>query len=156
MANKESIEALDALLKDITDNDTLFGGKVVVLVGDFRQVSPVIPKGSREDCLNASLVRSYIWPMLTKIKLKQNMCARTDPAFSAYILRIGNGLEPEDHTGQIKLPSFLTLQPTKATPALDQLIEFVFTSIPTTKLEQISLSNSAILTPKNNAVDEIN
>lgn len=104
MANKESIEALDALLKDITDNDTLFGGKVVVLVGDFRQVSPVIPKGSREDCLNASLVRSYIWPMLTKIKLKQNMCARTDPAFSAYILRIGNGLEPEDHTGQSNCP----------------------------------------------------
>lgn len=156
MANKESIEALDALLKDITDNDILFGGKVVVLVGDFRQVSPVIPKGLREDCINASLVRSYIWPMLTKIKLKQNMRARTDPAFSAYILRIGNGLEPEDHTEQIKLPSFLTLQPTKAIPALDQLIEFVYTSIPTTKLEQISLSNSAILTPKNDAVDEIN
>ncbi|XP_058189256.1 uncharacterized protein LOC131306845 [Rhododendron vialii] len=133
MANKESIEALDDLLRDITDNDT------------FGQCSQ-----------KSSLVRSHIWPMLTKIKLKQNMRAWTDVAFSTYILRIGNGLEPKDHAGQIKLPSFLALQPTKAAPALDHLIEFVIPTISTTEFEQISLSNSAILTPKNDAVDEIN
>lgn len=93
--------------------------------------------------------------MLTKIKLKQNMRARTDAAFSAYILRIGNGSEPENYAGQITLPSFLALQLTKATPALDQLIEFVFPTITTNKFQQISLSSSAILTPKNDAVDEI-
>ncbi|KAG5540525.1 hypothetical protein RHGRI_020666 [Rhododendron griersonianum] len=57
MANKQSIEVLDSLLRDITENDTLFGGKVVVLGGDFRQVLPVIAKGSHEDCINASLVQ---------------------------------------------------------------------------------------------------
>ncbi|XP_058189501.1 uncharacterized protein LOC131307104 [Rhododendron vialii] len=44
MAKKQAIEALDNLLRDITDSDVLFGGKVVVLGGDFRQVLPVIPR----------------------------------------------------------------------------------------------------------------
>lgn len=38
MAKRQSIEALDNLLKDITKTNYLFGGKVVVLGGDFRQV----------------------------------------------------------------------------------------------------------------------
>ncbi|KAG5550811.1 hypothetical protein RHGRI_015690 [Rhododendron griersonianum] len=156
MAKKASIEALESLLQDITGNNTLFGGKVVVLGGDFRQVLPVIPKGTREDCINASLVRSYIWPALTKFRLRENMRARTDPVFCNYILRIGNGLEPEDHTGQIRLPTLLALQPAKTTPSLDQLIEFVFPGIKTGNLDQLSSSNSAILTPKNDMVNEIN
>ncbi|KAG5551811.1 hypothetical protein RHGRI_010040 [Rhododendron griersonianum] len=45
MAKRQIIEALDNLLRDITEVDSLFGGKVVVLGGDFRQVLPVIPKG---------------------------------------------------------------------------------------------------------------
>ncbi|KAG5552505.1 hypothetical protein RHGRI_010554 [Rhododendron griersonianum] len=124
MAKKESIEALDYLLRDLTDNDTLFGGKVVVLGGDFRQVLPVIPRGTRHDCINASIVKSYIWQSLIKFKLTQNMRARIDPAFSAYILRVGNGLERENEAGEIKLPTSLVLQPTSTIPSLDQLIQF--------------------------------
>ncbi|KAG5512701.1 hypothetical protein RHGRI_038884 [Rhododendron griersonianum] len=156
MAKKQSIEALDALLHDITENNTLFGGKVVVLGGDFRQVLPVIPKGTKEDCINASLVKSYIWKSLTKLKLTENMHARTDPAFRHYILRIGNGLEPENEIGNIKLPGFLALQPTKVVYPLDLLIQFVFPTISTGDLNLSSLTNSAILTPKNQAVDKIN
>ncbi|XP_058192062.1 uncharacterized protein LOC131309444 [Rhododendron vialii] len=156
MAKKESIEALDYLLRDLTENDTLFGGKVVVLGGDFRQVLPVIPKGTKIDCINASLVRSYIWPALIKFKLKENMRAKTDPAFSRYILRVGNGLEKENDMGEINLPSFLILQPTTTMQPLNQLIQFVFPSFDLHGLDPLSLTNSAILTPKNLAVDEIN
>lgn len=156
MAKKTSIEALDSLLQDIMENNVLFGGKVIVLGGDFRQVLPVIPKGTRDDCINASLVKSYIWPLLTKFRLQENMRARTNPAFSNYILRIGNGLEPEDEAGNIKLPTFLALQPTKTAPSLDQLIQFVFPSIAMGKLDHVSLASSAILTPKNHMVNEIN
>ncbi|XP_058202827.1 uncharacterized protein LOC131317285 [Rhododendron vialii] len=156
MAKKESIEALDYLLRDLTDNDTLFGGKVVVLGGDFRQVLPVIPKGTRHDCINASIVRSYIWQSLIKFKLTQNMRARIDPAFSAYILRVGNGLEMENEAGKIKLPTSLVLQPTSTTPSLDQLIQFVLPSFHISTFDPLSLTDSAILTPKNKAVDEIN
>ncbi|KAG5536263.1 hypothetical protein RHGRI_023890 [Rhododendron griersonianum] len=156
MAKKESIEALDSLLRDLTENDTLFRGKVVVLGGDFRQVLPVIPKGTKIECINASLVRSYIWQSLIKFKLKENMLAKTDPAFSAYILQVGSGLEKENEAGEIKLPSSLILQPTTNTPPLDKLIQFVFPSFDLHRLDPLSLTNSAILTPKNLAVDEIN
>ncbi|KAG5557534.1 hypothetical protein RHGRI_007691 [Rhododendron griersonianum] len=156
MAKKESIEALDYLLRNLTNNDTLFGGKVVVLGGDFRQVLPVIPRGTRHDCINASVVKSYIWQSLIKFKLIQNMRARIDPAFSAYILRVGNGVEKENEGGEIKLPTSLVLQPTSTIPSLDQLIQFVFPSFHINTFNPLSLTDSAILTPKNEAVDEIN
>lgn len=117
---------------------------------------PVIPKGTKQDSMNASLVRSYIWQSLTKLKLQQNMRAIADPAFSKYILRIGNGLKQEDEAGQIKLPTILSLRPTKIMPALYQLIEFVFPSLSEASFDLLSFANSAILTPKNSAVDEIN
>lgn len=47
MAKKNMIEALDALLRDIMDVDTMFGGKVVVFGGDFRQTLPVVRNGKK-------------------------------------------------------------------------------------------------------------
>ncbi|XP_057740394.1 uncharacterized protein LOC130957567 [Arachis stenosperma] len=64
MLNKFCFEVLDKCLKDVLRFDrgynphALFGGKIVVLGGDFRQILPVIPRGSREEivhsCINAS------------------------------------------------------------------------------------------------------
>ncbi|XP_028104633.1 ATP-dependent DNA helicase PIF1-like [Camellia sinensis] len=44
MAKRQAIEALDEMLRDITDSNLLFGGKVMVFGGDFRQVFLVVPK----------------------------------------------------------------------------------------------------------------
>lgn len=93
---------------------------------------------------------------MTKLKLQQNMRAKVDPAFSVYIICIGNGLEQEDQTSHIRLPNILALKPTKIMPALYQLIEFVFPGLFTASFNLSSFTNSAILTPKNSAVDEIN
>ncbi|KAI8559074.1 hypothetical protein RHMOL_Rhmol04G0146700 [Rhododendron molle] len=46
MAKRWAIEALDRSLKDIMSNNSLFGGKVIVFGGDFRQVLPVVPRGN--------------------------------------------------------------------------------------------------------------
>ncbi|KAG7992318.1 hypothetical protein I3843_02G121700 [Carya illinoinensis] len=48
MSRKESIEALDKMLKDINDSELSFGGKVIIFGGDFRQIIPVVPKGTRQ------------------------------------------------------------------------------------------------------------
>ncbi|XP_028120277.1 uncharacterized protein LOC114317725 [Camellia sinensis] len=56
MAKRQNIEALNDMLKDINESKLLFGGKVVVLDGDFRQIPPVIPKGTKYDSIDASLV----------------------------------------------------------------------------------------------------
>lgn len=156
MAKKQTIEALDTMLQDITEVSMLFGGKVVVLGGDFRQVLPVIPRGTKEDCMNASLIRSYIWSSLTKFRLEINMRAKTDPLFSAYILRIGNGTELLNSTEQIKIPDSLILEPSLANTPLDQLMEFVYPNFINDHPSPLTITESAILTPKNLTVDTIN
>ncbi|CAN1725636.1 hypothetical protein LINPERHAP1_LOCUS173 [Linum perenne] len=50
-----------------------FGGKTVLLGGDFRQTLPVVPNGGREDSINASLPRSYLWNYCTLLQLSINM-----------------------------------------------------------------------------------
>jgi hypothetical protein len=48
MTKRQSIEALDNSLCDIMDRPELsFGGKTVVFGGDFRQVLPIVRRGSR-------------------------------------------------------------------------------------------------------------
>ena len=39
----------------------IFVGKCVVMDGDFRQILPVIPKGSRANIVNASISSSRLW-----------------------------------------------------------------------------------------------
>ncbi|KAH0650144.1 hypothetical protein KY284_030056 [Solanum tuberosum] len=91
MAKKKLIETFDSFLKDIMNTDTLFGGKVVVFGGDFRQTLPVIQNGKKEDFINESLLNSTIWDHLEKYQLVQNMCAKIDPTFCEYLLKIGSG-----------------------------------------------------------------
>ncbi|KAK9724272.1 hypothetical protein RND81_05G060200 [Saponaria officinalis] len=67
MMHRYCFEALDRSLRDVmrfsTDgnSDLPFGGKVVVFGGDFRQILPVVPKGSRQDFVYASLSSSSLW-----------------------------------------------------------------------------------------------
>jgi hypothetical protein len=61
MMHRHCLEALDRTLRDImaATNPALehvpFGGKCILLGGDFRQVLPVVPKGGRAAIVNASL-----------------------------------------------------------------------------------------------------
>ncbi|XP_061346430.1 uncharacterized protein LOC133292063, partial [Gastrolobium bilobum] len=67
MVHKFCFEALDRTLKDALRSydtscvDMPFGGKVVVLGGDFRQILPVIPHGSRQEIVHATINSSYLW-----------------------------------------------------------------------------------------------
>ena len=54
MTHTYNILAVSRMLKDITNNDNFFGGKIVIFCGDPRQTLPVIPKASRSVVVNAS------------------------------------------------------------------------------------------------------
>jgi ATP-dependent DNA helicase PIF1 len=61
--------AVDPALKDM-----LFGGKVVVMGGDFRQLLHVVPRGTRGQIVNANLKRSAIlWHRVKVRHLHENM-----------------------------------------------------------------------------------
>ncbi|GKB34914.1 ATP-dependent DNA helicase PIF1-like protein [Tanacetum coccineum] len=106
MINRHCYEAFDRTLRDICRSDRstpskqVFGGKVVLFGGDFRQILPVIPCGSRQDVVHASLNASYLWEHCTVLKLTVNMrlgSGTTDSErkeiqdFADWILDIGNG-----------------------------------------------------------------
>ncbi|XP_042962393.1 uncharacterized protein LOC122296655 [Carya illinoinensis] len=156
MSKKESIEALDKMLKDINDSELSFGGKVIVFGGDFHQILPVVPKGTRQQQIDASLVSSYIWPKLTKIYLTENMRARLDPNFSRYILDLGNGLPPITINEHVKIPTAMLIPHENDAASLDRLIDAVFHDISDYSTNISNMMNRAILTPKNNYVEEIN
>ncbi|XP_035840344.1 uncharacterized protein LOC110907032 [Helianthus annuus] len=59
MNHKHAFEALDRTMKDIFKCQMTFGGKVMVFGGDFRQILPVVPNGSRREivkCFNHLVV----------------------------------------------------------------------------------------------------
>ncbi len=67
MMHHRAFEAIDRTLHDLMQLDDaqatekIFGGKTVVLGGDFRQILPVVPKGGRENIVSASLPRLHLW-----------------------------------------------------------------------------------------------
>jgi hypothetical protein len=156
MVNRFTIEALDKVLRDINDCDLPFGGKVIVLGGDFRQILPVVPKGSKVDIIKSSLVFSYLWPLFTKLSLVQNMRAHLDISYSNYLLDIGNGLEVTHSCDMITLPSEITIPYKDELVSLNELINVVFPDLHNYADNLATMINRVILTPKNESVDQIN
>ncbi|AQK71525.1 hypothetical protein ZEAMMB73_Zm00001d016710 [Zea mays] len=105
MTKRQAIEALDNSMRDIMGRPELpFGGRTVVFGGDFRQVLPVVCKGSRAQIVAASLRSSYLWESMCHLKLVQNMRAQSDPWFAEYLLRVGGGTEEANNDGDVRLP----------------------------------------------------
>ncbi|CAF1246967.1 unnamed protein product [Rotaria sordida] len=92
MALGTALEIVDLIFQDLMGIKTPFGGKVVVLGGDFRQVLSVIKKGSRCAIIASTIKKSSVWPLFLTFKLKRNMRAITDPDFSKWLLDIGDGI----------------------------------------------------------------
>jgi ATP-dependent DNA helicase PIF1 len=57
MQHKYCFEVVHRLLVDLRSiiDDILFGGVPVILGGDFAQILPVVPRGSRADIIIACL-----------------------------------------------------------------------------------------------------
>ncbi|XP_057246767.1 uncharacterized protein LOC125491881 [Beta vulgaris subsp. vulgaris] len=106
MMHKYCFEALDRSLRNImrfVDRDNLhrpFGGKVIVFGGDLRQILPVVPKGTRQDIVFATVNSSYLWDSCKVLRLTRNMRLQSGSSkssvdelreFSEWILSVGDG-----------------------------------------------------------------
>ena len=79
MDHRYAFEAVDRSLKDILSINDLsltnapFGGKTILLGGDFRQILLVVPKGKRQDIVLGSINRSHLWDNCQVFLLTKNM-----------------------------------------------------------------------------------
>ena len=92
MANVHAFNLVDRLLRDVTDDQRPFGGKVVFVGGDFRQCLPVIPRGSRTLIVESCVVQATVWPAFKHFQLRRNMRALDgEQQFKDWLLQLGNG-----------------------------------------------------------------
>lgn len=148
MANQAVLACVEECCRKIMGNCAPFGGKVVILLGDFRQTCPVIPRGTKADILNACISQCRLWPQFEVARLITPIRNAEDPALASFVDAIGDGAGPN-----VDL-SFLTCVTT-----IDHVINFVYgqdiTNDPTACLRrcilaptnvQVDLYNAAVLT----------
>jgi hypothetical protein len=104
--NRCCFKALDRSLRDalsgcVSCHHSLpFKGKTILFGSDFSQILPVIPEGTQDEIIHASLINSSLWPKFTIITLKENMHLSFDKLssnerfeitpFAKWIISIGN------------------------------------------------------------------
>ena len=143
MANRAVLACVEECCQKVMGNQIPFSGKVVILLGDFRQTCLVIRRGTKADVLNVSISQCNIWPSFQIARLTTPNRNAIDLHFAWYVDNIGEGEGP-----QIDL-FFLT-----HTTDIEDVIRFVYNrdvlSNPTTCLQR------CILVPTNVQVDVYN
>src|ERR1044072_1771549 len=163
MMHKFAFEAVDRTLRDITQIDKPFGGKIFIFGGDFRQILPVIPHATCADIVSASLSKSYIWKHLKIMKLTINMRlyqshnSQDDNSkqkeFAEFLLKIGNG----EYSTNSNTENMITLSADITIPKgnLTDFADFVYPNLAKNSGNVNYMVGRAILTPKNTDVDII-
>nr|XP_034194842.1 ATP-dependent DNA helicase PIF1-like [Osmia lignaria]XP_034195186.1 ATP-dependent DNA helicase PIF1-like [Osmia lignaria] len=88
-----ALMAMNRILRDLTEvRHRPFGGKILLLGGDFRQCAPVIPNAPAGSNIAESIRSSNLWSEFKLLPLTQNM--RVGPGeqdFAECLLTIGSG-----------------------------------------------------------------
>ncbi|GBP64697.1 ATP-dependent DNA helicase PIF1 [Eumeta japonica] len=155
MSNKTSVEGLDRTMRDLRSKNAPMGGCTILFSGDFRQIPPVVTRGTRADDINASLKRSNLWPHVNKLELKTNMrlslSSRENRLFSEMLLKVNNGKLTQSD-GRINLENLCVL-----IDNIQDLVNNVYPDIHNISCKTISwFKERAILSPTNEQVDKVN
>ncbi|XP_061340530.1 uncharacterized protein LOC133287008 [Gastrolobium bilobum] len=171
MVHRFCFEVLDRTLRDVlrfSDTscvDMPFGGKIVVLGGDFRQILPVIPHGNRQEIVNATINSSHLWFHCHLLTLTKNMRLNSGSTthdvkeikeFSEWLLKVGDGDlgDDEDEESMITIPDELLI--TESEDPLSDMVNFVYPNLLDNILDPTFFKERAILTPKLSDVSMLN
>uniref|UniRef100_A0A8R1ERK9 ATP-dependent DNA helicase n=1 Tax=Caenorhabditis japonica TaxID=281687 RepID=A0A8R1ERK9_CAEJA len=118
MISKTALETADFVLRDLPDSPFSFGGKRIVLGGDFRQILPVIRRGTKTGLINNCIKNSYLWNQFQKFSLLDNMrIINADANWIKFLLDVGDGVA-NDYEDRVTLLEGL--------PVLEDLVDDVF------------------------------
>ncbi|XP_076895734.1 uncharacterized protein LOC143548453 [Bidens hawaiensis] len=171
MNDQRCFKSLDRSLKDILNNEhQLFGGKFVLLGGDFRQTLPIKSKASKTNVLSLSLQRSYLWNNFVTFKLTENMCLQRQSLtrqqnedislFSSWLLAIGDGTAGTPDTEHPQDTKIINIPKRYLIPydenEFANYITFIYDIDSLQNPSPLTLSGKAIVCTTNEIVHEIN
>ena len=116
MVPAAALDCVDRLLRDLMASTTPFGGKLLVMGGDFRQLLPVMPKATEAEIVANTILWHYTMRDGTfqRFTLAANMrllqAAGSSTRHQEWLLRLGEGRlvgEPELHPLAVPLPRHL-------------------------------------------------
>jgi len=158
MQHRHNMEAVDRTFKDILNNsEKPFGGLSIVFGGDFRQILPVILRGSRGQTVASCIQRSFLWGSIEILHLHQNMRLDTnivaEANFARWQLEVGQGKHTNDE-GDIILPANFKCEENDVT----SLINTIYPGLSTPDLPNPGqyFSERTILSTLNAEVDTLN
>ncbi|CDF39898.1 ATP dependant DNA helicase PIF1 [Chondrus crispus] len=162
MCYQNCIETVDRSLRDLMQTDRPFGGKFLVLAGDFRQILPVVPGGSRGQIVSACVKSSPLYRECRFLCLTENMrltALQGDPAadvealnFPQFLLSVGEGrLQCDQRPEWISLPQSVAFEHT-----IRNLCLKVFHGIRDNHADPTWLTKRVILTTKNRPLEQVN
>ena len=164
-------EAFDRTLRDICRSDDnepskrVFGGKVVLFGGDFRQILPVIPNASRNQVVHATLNSSYLWQHCIVMQLTVNMRLTSGSnesekkeiqEFADWILDIGNGKigGKKEENATVVFPDSMLIQ--ESDDHVGSIISETYPQLQQNLWNSDYFQERAILAPTHEMVDTIN
>ena len=155
MCSRYCIEAVDRTLRAIMKSPGVpFGGKCILFSGDFRQILPVVPRGSRGMivfmCFKSSPLYRYVslLNLTEKMRLQaNNNHHETEKAvlkYPEFLLAVGEGRVESKNDSLIELPSTVNI----AASSTD-LVHSVFENLEKRYNDLSWLTSRAILAPTN-------
>ncbi|XP_028790715.1 ATP-dependent DNA helicase PIF1-like [Neltuma alba] len=165
MVQRYCVEAVDRTFKDIMHCQEPFCGKCIVMGGDFRQILPVIPKGSRATIVDACITSSLLWNHCTVFRSTRNMRLNSSSInqgmyslekFSKWLLDVGDGNLglPHDGVVEIEIPHEFLL--TNYTNPFKQIVSSTYSDLRNNFSRNDYFTDRAILAATIEYVNEIN
>ena len=169
MLHRFHLEALDRTLRYLLKKPTEpFGGKILILAGDFRQCLPVVRGANRAQSVQACIKESDLWMNFEIRSLTENVRVRAsgDPVlenFDKWTLSLGDGIA-NDENDRVSIPEEMLTQIKDNTKqdqtieegCLKEFCEKVFPNLKNNLSDPTWLEGRAILAPTNKQVDTIN
>ncbi|XP_043464207.1 ATP-dependent DNA helicase PIF1-like [Leptopilina heterotoma] len=148
MAPRYALKLIDRTLRDFMNVDLPFGGKVMVLSGDFRQLLPVKIHATRSEMVNLSIKFSSLWKNFSLHTLTKNMRTLSEETeFAKFLLSVGDGIL-NDKDNNLLLPECVASKS-------DDIVRTIFGSLIAERKYE-NLSKVEILAARNIDVEEIN
>jgi hypothetical protein len=168
MMSRYDLERIDRSLQDVMGNSKPFGGKIVLLSGDFRQILPV--ENNPVDSVNTCLKRSYLWengtiqqfPLMINERVRQ---FGGHKSYAVFLMYVGLGLLSTRKKNLFyRFKHYSEADMIRVNPKIgehdiiksfDNIEEFVDHLFPTISTSE-DIPEAIILTPKNKNMYEVN